>query len=83
MPYQTCHNHAKVAVTILKCQDPATTGYSHHAALIIAELEKLVHSSGQNIPLPSRLDQKHQTLYRFTKSHIIPATTMQLYLQLF
>ena len=49
-------NHLEVAI-------------NHHAASKSkSELEKLIHRWSQNIPLPSRTDKKHQTLYRTTKS---------------
>ena len=76
--YETCHSHAKVAATILERQYSPTTGHHHHAASKnIAELEKLIHRSGQNIPLPSRTDQKHLKPNSTIKSLIEPATKLQ------
>ena len=46
------------------------------------ELEKSVHRSGKNLPLPSRTGQTHQTPNRSIKIHINPATTMHKQLQL-
>ena len=45
--------------------------------LNLAELEKLIHRSGQNLTVPSRIDKKHQTPNRTINSQIKPATTMQ------
>ena len=43
---------------------------------------KLIHRSGQNLPLPSQTGQEHRTPYRTIKTHINPATSMQQQLQL-
>ena len=78
-PYKTCQNYAKVAATILERQYLSNTGHHNHAASkTIAELVKLIHRLGQNLPLPSKTDQTHKTPNRTIKSHIKPATTMQL-----
>ena len=43
----------------------------------LAEREKLIHRSGQNLTVPSGIDKKHQKPNRTINSHIKPATTMQ------
>ena len=49
---------------------------------IKAELEKSIHRSDQNLPLPPRTGQKQRILYKTIKSHLKPATTMHMQLQL-
>ena len=45
--------------------------------LIHADLEKLIHMSRQNLPLPSTICQQHLTPYRNIKSYIKSELTLQ------
>ena len=65
----TGNNHLELAITIM-----------HH--LNQGRTRKLIHRSGQNLPLPSKRGQKHPTPYRTIKTHINPATSSQMQLQL-
>ena len=78
-PYKTCQNYAKVAGTILERQYLSNTGHLNHAeSNNIADLVKVIHRLGKNLPLPSKTDQKHKIPNTTIKSHIKPGTTMQL-----
>ena len=48
-----------------------------------AKLEKLIHVSSQNLPLPFRIGKKHPNPYRAIKSYLKPATTIQKQQQLY
>ena len=65
----TGNYHLELAITIMHRANQGRT-------------RKLIHGSGQNLPLTSRTDQKHPTSYRTIKSKINPATSMQQQLQL-
>ena len=41
----TCHIHARVATTILKCQETSRTGHNHHAVFKTRKISKN-HSTG-------------------------------------
>ena len=45
--------------------------------LIHADLEKVMHMSRQNLPLPSTIYQQHPTPYRNIKSYIKSELTLQ------
>ena len=65
----TGNKHQELAITIMQHLNKGRT-------------RRLIQRSGQNLPLPSKRGQKHPTPYRTIKTHINPATSLQMQLQL-